>query len=168
MSFFAALNLVKFIAWVSLSFRPTSRRLLFGVSLLLYVSINCKTLNSSSLLRTPTSISFFNSFPTAAYEIFDGATGFGGGFVGAGGVFAGSATSSFFGVLDLVFALGGGAGAASNTISCLGADFGLDADLALGADSKIVSSFAFFLGVAVETEAARFGAASSSILIGSS
>ena len=142
--------------------------MLFGVSLLLYVSINCKTLNSSSLLRTPTSINFFNSFPTAAYEIFDGAIGFGGGFVGAGGVFAGSATSSFLGVLDLVFALGAGAGAASNTISCLGADFGLDADLALGADSKIVSSFAFFLGAAVEIEAARFGAASSSIFTGSS
>ncbi len=82
--------------------------MLFGVSLLLYVSINCKTLNSSGLLRTPASISFFNSFPTAAYEIFDGAIGFGGGFVGAGGVFAGSATSSFSGVLDLVFALGAG------------------------------------------------------------
>ena len=74
----------------------------------------------------------------------------------------------FFGVLDLVFALGAGAGAASNTISCLGADFGLDADLGLGAGSKIVSSLAFFLGAAVETEAARFGAASSSIFTGSS
>ena len=109
-----------------------------------------------------------NCSPAFAYDIFFIADALGGGFVWAGGVFAGSATSSFLGVLDLVFALGAGAGAASNAASCLGADFGLDADLAFGADSKIISSFAFFLGVAVETEAARFGALSSSIFIGSS
>ena len=125
-------------------------------------------LKASSLSKAPALINTSNCSPAFEYDIFFIADALGGGFVGAGGVFAGSATSSFFGVLDLVFALGAGAGAAYSTISCLGADFGLDADLGLGAGSKIVSSLAFFLGAAVETEAARFGAASSSILIGSS
>ena len=94
--------------------------------------------NSSALSIIPAVINCWTSCPTILYEIVDGTFSFGGGFVGAGGVFAGSSSTSLLGVLERVFALGGGLGITSITISSLAADFGLEADLALGAVSTII------------------------------
>ena len=118
-------------------FPRTLRRLIVVSSALNSVN-SCITLKASALLKAPSSINASNCAPAFAYDIFFIADALGGGFVGAGGVFAGSATSSFLGVLDLVFALGAGAGAASNAASCLGADFGLALTLLSG---QILKSF---------------------------